>query len=128
MPPPFKPKQEHTTLKLRLRTPRQCHLLLDHMERSARSTCPTCRAATTRLRSIRRSSGRRDLQGKVTLSSEFEEGLIRNLANRVISDGSGALDAELGHFQAAGQIISQACQRIASEAMRGASRAAIATR
>ena len=42
--------------------------------------------------------------GKVTLASE--EGLIRNLANRVISDGSGALDAELGHFQAAGQIIS----------------------
>ena len=42
--------------------------------------------------------------GKVTLASE--EGLIRNLANRVISDGSSALDAELGHFQAAGQIIS----------------------
>ena len=41
----------------------------------------------------------------MTLASE--EGLIRNLANRVISVGSGAFDAELGHFQAAGQIISQ---------------------
>lgn len=60
----------------------------------------------------------------MTLASE--EGLIRNLANRVISDGSGAFDAELGHFQAAGQIISQAYQRIAFEATRGASRAAIA--
>ena len=46
--------------------------------------------------------------------------------DRVISDGSGALDAELGHFQAAGQIISQVYQRIAFEATRGASRAAIA--
>jgi hypothetical protein len=62
--------------------------------------------------------------GKVTLASE--EGLIRNLANRVISDGSGAFDAELGHFQAAGQIISQTYQRVAFEAIRGASRAAIA--
>ena len=62
--------------------------------------------------------------GKVTLASE--EGLIRNLANRVISDGSGAFDAELGHFQAAGQIISQTHQLIAFEATRGASRAAIA--
>ena len=62
--------------------------------------------------------------GKVTLASE--EGLIRNLANRVISDGSGTFDAELGHFQAAGQIISQTHQLIAFEATRGASRAAIA--
>ena len=59
----------------------------------------------------------------MTLASE--EGLIRNLANRVISDGSGAYDAELGHFQAAGQIISQTYQRIAFEATRGASRAAM---
>ena len=59
----------------------------------------------------------------MTLASE--EGPIRNLANRIISDGAGALDAELGHFQAAGQIISQTCQRIAVEATRGAARAAI---
>ena len=44
------------------------------------------------------------------------------------TDGSGAYDAELGHFQAAGQIISQTYQRIAFEATRGASRAAIAAR
>ena len=31
----------------------------------------------------------------------LEEGLIRNLTNRVISDGAGALDAELGNFQTA---------------------------
>jgi hypothetical protein len=37
-----------------------------------------------------------------------------------------AFDAELGHFQAAGQIISQTHQLIAFEATRGASRAAIA--
>jgi hypothetical protein len=41
--------------------------------------------------------------GKVTLAAE--EGMIRNLANRVVSDGIGAYDAELGNFQAAGQII-----------------------
>ena len=36
-----------------------------------------------------------------------EEGMIRNIANRVISDGIGAFDVELGDFQAAGQIIDQ---------------------
>ena len=33
-----------------------------------------------------------------------EEGMIRNIANRVVSDGISAYDAELGTFQAAGQI------------------------
>ena len=37
--------------------------------------------------------------------------MIRNLANRVVSDGIGAYDAELGTFQAAGQIINQVYQR-----------------
>ena len=55
-----------------------------------------------------------------------EEGMIRNIANRVVSDGIGAFDAELGSFQAAGQIINQVYQRIAYEAIRGAARAAIA--
>ena len=41
--------------------------------------------------------------------------MIRNLANRVVSDGIGAYDAELGTFQAAGQIINQVYQRIAYE-------------
>ena len=61
--------------------------------------------------------------GKVTLAAE--EGMIRNIANRVVSNGSGAFDAELGSFQAAGQIINQVYQRIAYEAIRGAARAAI---
>ena len=61
--------------------------------------------------------------GKVTLAAE--EGMIRNIANRVVSDGIGAFDAELGSFQAAGQIINQVYQRIAYEAIRGAARAAI---
>ena len=46
-----------------------------------------------------------------------EEGMIRNIANRVVSDGIGAFDAELGSFQAAGQIINQVYQRIAYEAI-----------
>ena len=33
-----------------------------------------------------------------------EEGMIRNIANGVVSDGISAYDAELGTFQAAGQI------------------------
>ena len=37
--------------------------------------------------------------GKVALSAE--EGMIRNIANRVISDRIGAFDAELGDFHAA---------------------------
>jgi len=37
--------------------------------------------------------------GKVALSTE--EGMIRNIANRVISDRIGAFDAELGDFHAA---------------------------
>ena len=61
--------------------------------------------------------------GKVTLAAE--EGMIRNLANRVVSDGIGAYDAELGTFQAAGQIINQVYQRVAYESIRGAARAAI---
>jgi len=48
--------------------------------------------------------------GKVALAAE--EGMIRNIANRVILDGIGAFDAELGNFQAAGQI-NQVYQRIA---------------
>ena len=51
--------------------------------------------------------------------------MIRNLANRVVSDGIGAYDAELGTFQAAGQIINQVYQRVAYESIRGAARAAI---
>ena len=47
------------------------------------------------------------------------------MANRVVSDGIGAYDAELGTFQAAGQIINQVYQRIACESIRGAARAAI---
>ena len=46
--------------------------------------------------------------------------MIRNLANRanrVVSDGIGAYDAELGTFQAAGQIINQVYQRIAYESI-----------
>ena len=38
-----------------------------------------------------------------------EEGMIRNIANRVVSDGIGAFDVGLGDFQAAGQIIDQVC-------------------
>ena len=41
--------------------------------------------------------------GKVTLAAE--EGMIRSISNRVVSNGIGAFDAELGSFQAAGQII-----------------------
>ena len=55
-----------------------------------------------------------------------EEGMIRNISNRVVSNEIGAFDAELGSFQAAGQIINQVYQRIAHEAIRGAARAAIA--
>ena len=62
--------------------------------------------------------------GKVTLAAE--EGMIRNIANRVVPGGIGAFDAGLGSFQAAGQIINQVYQRIACEATRGAARAAIA--
>ena len=43
--------------------------------------------------------------GKVALT--VEEGMIRNIANRVTSDGIGAFDVELGDFQAVGQIIDQ---------------------
>ena len=32
-----------------------------------------------------------------------EEGMIRNIANRVTSDGIGAFDVELGDFQAVGR-------------------------
>ena len=48
-----------------------------------------------------------------------EEGLIRNFANRVVSDGIGAFDVELGDFQAAGQIIDQVYTRIAYESIIG---------
>ena len=33
-----------------------------------------------------------------------EEGMIRNIANRVTSDGTGAFDVELGDFHAVGQM------------------------
>ena len=46
-----------------------------------------------------------------------EEGMIRNIANRVISDGIGAFDVELGDFQAVGQIIDQVYKRIAYESL-----------
>ena len=64
--------------------------------------------------------------GKVALA--VEEGMLRNIANRVTSDGIGAFDAELGDFQAAGQIIDQVYKRIAceSEAIIGTARADIA--
>ena len=38
---------------------------------------------------------------KVALA--VQEGIIRNIANRVTSDGIGAFNVELGLFQAAGQ-------------------------
>ena len=44
-----------------------------------------------------------------------EEGMIRNIANRVVSDGIGAFDVGLGDFQAAGQIIDQVYKMIAYE-------------
>ena len=46
-----------------------------------------------------------------------EEGMIRNIANRVTSDGIGAFDVELGDFQAVGQIIDQVYKRIAYESL-----------
>ena len=55
-----------------------------------------------------------------------EEGMIRNIANRVTSDGIGAFDVELGDFQAVGQIIDQVYKRIAYESIIGTARAAIA--
>ena len=57
-----------------------------------------------------------------------EEGMIRNIANRVTSDGIGAFDVELGDCQAVGQIIDQAqvYKRIAYESIIGTARAAIA--
>ena len=50
-----------------------------------------------------------------------EEGMIRNIANRVTSDGIGAFDVELGDFQAVGT-----WSRIAYESIIGTARAAIA--
>ena len=55
-----------------------------------------------------------------------EEGMIRNIANRVTSDGIGAFDVELGDVQAVGQIIDQVYKRIAYESIIGTARAAIA--
>ena len=54
------------------------------------------------------------------------EGMIRNIANRVTSEGIGAFDVELGEFQAVGQIIGQVYKRIAYESIIGTARAAIA--
>ena len=51
-----------------------------------------------------------------------EEGMIRNIANRVTSDGIGAFDVELGDFQAVGQIIDQVYKRIAYESIIGTAR------
>jgi hypothetical protein len=62
--------------------------------------------------------------GKVALA--VEEGVIRNIADRVTSDGIGAFDVELGDFQAVGQIIDQVYKRIAYESIIGTARAAIA--
>ena len=55
-----------------------------------------------------------------------EEGMIRIIANRVISDGIGAFCVELGDFQAVGQIIDQVYKRIAYESIIGTARAATA--
>jgi len=55
-----------------------------------------------------------------------EEGRIRNIANRVTSDGIGAFDVELRDFQAVGQIIDQVYKRIAYESIIGTARAPIA--
>ena len=55
-----------------------------------------------------------------------EEGVIRNIADRVTSDGIGAFNVELGDFQAVGQIIDQVYKRIAYESIIGTARAAIA--
>ena len=41
------------------------------------------------------------------------ERMIRNIANRVMPDGIGAFDVELGNFQTVGQIIDQMYKRIA---------------
>ena len=43
--------------------------------------------------------------------------MIRNIANRVVSNGIGAFNVELGDFQAAGQIIDQVYKRIAYESI-----------
>ena len=51
--------------------------------------------------------------------------MIRNIANRVTSDGIEAFDVELGDFQAVGQIIDQVHKRIAYESIIGTARAAI---
>ena len=47
--------------------------------------------------------------------------MIRNIANRVTSDGIGAFDVELGDFQAVGQIIDQVYKRMAYESIIGTS-------
>ena len=50
--------------------------------------------------------------GKVALA--IEEVMIRNIANRmrIMSDGIGAFDVELGGFQAAEQIIDHGCSTV----------------
>ena len=62
--------------------------------------------------------------GKVALA--VEEGMVRNIANRVTSDGIGTFDVGLGDVQAAGQIIDQVYKRIvdAYEFIFGTARAA----
>ena len=52
--------------------------------------------------------------------------MIRIIAYRVMSDGIGIFDFELGDFHAAGQIIDQVYKRIAYESIIGTARAAIA--
>ena len=53
--------------------------------------------------------------------------MIRNIANRVVSNGIGAFNVELGDFQAAGQIIDPVYKRIAYESIIGTAQAAIAS-
>ena len=65
-------------------------------------------------------------EGKAALA--VEEGMIRNITNRVSSDRIGAFDAELGDFQAAGQIIDEMYKMIGYKSVIGTARAAIAPR
>ena len=63
-------------------------------------------------------------RGKVALA--VVGGMIRNIANRVTSDGIRAFDVELGDFQAVGQIIDRVYKSIVYESIIGTARAAIA--
>jgi len=55
----------------------------------------------------------------------FSISVFRQKKSSIHTVATVQYDAELGTFQAAGQIINQVCQRVAYESIRGAARAAI---